>query len=158
LVAARQSDGCSVQDAGCLPGGAGSDDAALVVPTVSQTLGLREAAGVFPLETLGRHLRDKTFLLVLDNFEHVVEAAPEVAELLGSCRDLSVLVTSRASLRVRGEREYPVSPLAMPDPRQMPGARDAAATPAVELFVERAKAASPSFELTKANVASVAAI
>ena len=133
-------------------------DASLVLPTISQTLGLREEAGVRPLEALSRHLRDKTFLLLLDNFEHVVEAAPEVADLLGYSHGLRVLATSRACLRVRGEREYPVSPLAVPDPTLSPGAEEVGATPAVELFVERAKTVVPSFGLTKANAASVAAI
>ncbi|HEX2739681.1 MAG TPA: helix-turn-helix domain-containing protein [Rubrobacter sp.] len=133
-------------------------DAALVMPTVSQVLGLREVAGVHPIESLRQHLREKTFLLVLDNFEHVAEAAPEVVDLLGSCPNLSVLVTSRAPLRVRGEREYSVSSLAVPDPTRLPEADEVARTPAAELFVERAEEASPSFELTEANAASVAAI
>ena len=80
-------------------------DAALVMPSVSQVLGLRETAGVHPLEALCQYLRERKFLLVLDNFEHVAEAAAEVVDLLGSCPNLSVLVTSRAPLRVRGERE-----------------------------------------------------
>jgi predicted ATPase len=84
-------------------------DATLVIPTVSQVLGLTEAGGVHPLEALRQHLREKKYPLVLDNFEHVAEAAPEVLDLLGSCPDLCVLVTSRAPLRVRGEREYSVS-------------------------------------------------
>jgi predicted ATPase/DNA-binding XRE family transcriptional regulator len=133
-------------------------DAALVVPTVSQTLGLRETAGLRPLEALGQHLRHKSFLLLLDNFEHVVGAAPEVVDLLGSCPGLTVLVTSRASLRVRGEREHPVSSLAGPDPSRSQGAEEVAATPAVELFVGRARAAAPSFRLTRANAAAVAAV
>ncbi len=134
-------------------------DAALVIPTVSRALGLREAAGVVrPLEVLCRHLRERKFLLVLDNFEHVAEAAPEVAELLGSCPSLSVLVTSRAPLRVRGEREYPVSPLAVPDPNRIPEAEEMAQTPAAKLFIERAEDASAAFELTQANAAAVAAI
>jgi predicted ATPase/DNA-binding XRE family transcriptional regulator len=133
-------------------------DAALVMPTVSQVLGLREAGGVRPLEAVRQHLREKRSLLVLDNFEHVVEAAPEVVDLLGSCPNLTVLVTSRASLRVRGEREYSVSPLAVPDPARMPEAEALAETPAAKLFVERARAASPAFELRQANAAAVAAI
>ena len=134
------------------------NDAALVTPTVSRALGLREAAGVPPLEALRQHLREKELLLVLDNFEHVTEAAPEVVDLLGSCPNLCVLITSRAPLRVRGEREYPVSPLAMPDPTRTPEAKEVAETPAVELFVERAVEASGTFELTGANAAAVAAI
>jgi predicted ATPase len=88
----------------------------------------------------------------------VAEAAPGVVDLLGSCPDLSVLATSRAPLRVRGEREYPVSPLRMPNPARTPKAGEVAQTPAAKLFVERAVAASPSFELTQENVAAVAAI
>src|SRR5919107_1637370 len=133
-------------------------DAALVMPTVSRVLGLTEAGVVHPLEALRQYLSEKTFLLVLDNFEHVVEAAPEVADLLGPCPGLTVLATSRVSLRVRGEREYPVSPLPVPDPTRMPEAEEVARTPAAELFVERATEASPAFELTEKNAAAVAAI
>ncbi len=133
-------------------------DAALVMPTVSQDLGLREAASVRPLEVLCQYLRERRFLLVLDNFEHVAEAAPEVVDLLSSCPNLSVLVTSRAPLRVRGEREYPVSPLAVPNPTRTPEAKEVARTPAAKLFIERATEASPTFKLTQANAAAVAAI
>jgi predicted ATPase/transcriptional regulator with XRE-family HTH domain len=133
-------------------------DAALVMPTLSQALGLREAAGVRPLEVLSHYLRERRLLLVLDNFEHVSEAAPEVVDLLGSCPKLSVLVSSRAPLRVRGEREYPVFPLAVPDPTRTPGVKEVAASAAATLFIERAKEASGSFELTQANAAAVAAI
>jgi predicted ATPase/uncharacterized protein HemY len=134
------------------------DDAALVIPTVSQALGLRETAGTRPLELLRHYLRERRFLLVLDNFEHVAEAALEVVALLGSCPNLSVLVTSRAPLRVRGEREYPVSPLAVPDPTRIPEAEEVARTPAAGLFVERAQEAAGAFELTAANAAAVASI
>ena len=133
-------------------------DAALVMPTISQVLGLREAAGAPLLEVLRQYLHEKKFLLVLDNFEHVAEAAPEVVELLSSCLDLSVLATSRAPLRVRGEREYPVSPLAVPDPNRMPDVEEVAQTAAAKLFIERAEDASAAFELTQANAAAVAAI
>jgi predicted ATPase len=133
-------------------------DAALVMPTVSRVLGLTEAGVAHPLEALRQYLRDKTFLLVLDNFEHVAGAAPEVADLLGSCPNLTVLVTSRAPLRVRGEREYSVAPLAVPDPTLMPEAGEVAGTPAARLFVERATEASPAFVLTQRNAAAVAAI
>jgi predicted ATPase/transcriptional regulator with XRE-family HTH domain len=133
-------------------------DAALVMPTISQVLGLREAAGMHPLEVLCQYLRERKFLLLLDNFEHVAEAASEAADLLGFCPNLSVLVTSRAPLRVRGEREYPVSPLAVPDPNRAPEAEEVAQTPAARLFIERAEEASPAFELTRTNAAAVAAI
>ena len=133
-------------------------DAALVMPTVSQALGLRETASIRPLEVLCQYLHERRFLLVLDNFEHVAEAAPEVVDLLGSCPKLSVLVTSRAPLRVRGEHEYSVSPLAVPDPTRMPEAQEVAQSPAAKLFIERAEDASPVFELTHVNAAAVAAI
>ena len=133
-------------------------DAALVVPTIAQSLGLRETEGRSSREALYAYLNEKRLLLVLDNFEHVLEAAPEVVELIEACAHLVVLVTSRAPLRVRGEQEYPVPPLVVPDPTRAPVVEEVASTPAVELFAERAQAASPSFELTEANAAAVAAI
>lgn len=133
-------------------------DAALVVPTIAQALGLREAEGRTSREALLAYLREKRLLLVLDNFEHVLEAAPEVAAMIEACPHIVVLVTSRAPLRVRGEQEYPVPPLAVPDPTHVPAVQDVAGAPAVELFIERARAASPTFELTEANAAAVAAI
>ena len=158
IEAARKAGGRYFPDGVAFVALAPLGDAALVIPTVSQVLGLREAAGMHPLEVLCQYLRERRFLLVLDNFEHVAEAAPEVVDLLGSCPNLSVLVTSRAPLRVRGEREYPVSPLALPDPARMPEAEEVARTPAAGLFIERAEEASPAFELTQANAAAVAAI
>ena len=133
-------------------------DAALVVPTIAQTLGLKEAEGRSTRESLHAYLRDKQFLLVLDNLEHLLEVVPEIVALVESCPGLTVLATSRAPLRVRGEQEYPVGPLGMPDPTRTPLAETIAGIPAVELFVDRAKAASPMFNLTEANAAAVAAI
>ena len=89
---------------------------ALVVPTIAQALGLREMGGRPSAERLAALLRDKQLLLVLDNFEQVVTAAPQVADLLAACPRLKVLVTSRAVLRVSGEHAFPVPPLALPDP------------------------------------------
>ncbi|MDQ5818620.1 MAG: NB-ARC domain-containing protein [Actinomycetota bacterium] len=133
-------------------------NAALVLSTIMQSLGLRETEGRAPCETLCAFLKEKRLLLVLDNFEHVLEAAPEVATLIESCPNLTVLATSRAPLRVRGEQEYPVAPLDVPDPTRVPDLQDVVGAPAVELFVQRARAASPTFELTRHNAASVAAI
>ncbi|MDP9480998.1 MAG: hypothetical protein M3R38_35925, partial [Actinomycetota bacterium] len=104
------------------------------------------------------YLREKRLLLVLDNFEHLLEAAPEVAELLAACPSLKVLATSRAPLRLRGEREYPVAPLAVPDPARAPDAEAVAASPAAKLFVDRAREASPAFSFNRKNAAVVAAI
>ena len=133
-------------------------DAALVVPTIARTLGLKEAEGRSVREALYDHLREKRLLLVLDNLEHLLEAVPEIVALLDACPGLTVLATSRAPLRVRGEQEYPVGPLGMPDPAKTPLVGAVASTPAVELFADRARAASPTFELTEANAAAVAAI
>ena len=158
IEAARKAEGYYFPDGVAFVALAPLGDAALVMPTVLRALGLREAAGIRPLEVLCQYLRERKFLLVLDNFEHVAEAAPEVVDLLSSCPNLSVLVTSRAPLRVRGEREYSVSPLAVPDPTRMPEAEEVARAPAAKLFIERAEAASTAFELTQANAAAVAAI
>jgi predicted ATPase/DNA-binding XRE family transcriptional regulator len=155
--AAREAEG-RFPDGVAFVGLAPLGDAALVAPTISQTLGLREGEGRTGREGLYAYLREKRLLLVLDNFEHVLEAAPEVVALIEVCPELSVLATSRAPLRVRSEQEYPVPPLAVPDPTHVPAMEVVAAAPAVELFAERARAASPSFELTEANAAAVAAI
>ena len=126
-------------------------DAVLVLYAVSQALGLRTTGDRPLLEALLTHLREKRLLLVLDNFEHLLEAAPEVASLVGSCLNLTVFVTSRAPLRVRGERQYPVPPLDLPDPTHTPNIEEVAESPAVELFVERAREVSPSLKLTQEN-------
>lgn len=133
-------------------------DPALVVATVARSVGLREAGGQSSHEVLLAYLREKRLLLVLDNFEHLMEAAPEVSGLLGSCPDLTVLATSRAPLRLRGEREYPVPSLEVPDSSRVPEVEEIIDAPAVRLFVERAQEASTTFKLTEANAAAVAAI
>ena len=136
-------------------------DPDLVLPAVAQALGLREAAatsGRTPAELLRLRLQESSFLLVLDNLEHVIEAASEVAALVEHCPDLTVLATSRAPLRVRGEQEYPVGPLALPASTRSPSEEEVLGSPAGRLFAERARAASPSFEVTGENAVAVAAI
>jgi predicted ATPase/DNA-binding XRE family transcriptional regulator len=133
-------------------------DASLVLPSVVQVLGLREVRGRTPSEVLQAHLQGKMFLLILDNFEHVMEAAPEVAELSQYCSNLAILVTSRAPLHIRGEQEYPVQPLALPASTRSPELEEVVGSPSGRLFVERARAASPAFELTGANTTAVASI
>ena len=133
-------------------------DHELVVPTVARALGLREAEGRSARGALEDHLRPKRLLLVLDNFEHVLGAAPEVAGLIEACPGLTVLATSRAPLGVRGEREFPVSPLALPPNGRPPTGEEVVASPSGRLFVERALATSPLFAVTEDNAASVAAI
>jgi predicted ATPase/DNA-binding XRE family transcriptional regulator len=157
LEAARRAD-VLFPDGVAFIGLAPLADAALVVPTIAQTLGLREIEGRSAREALYAYLKDKRLLLVLDNLEHLLEVVPEVISLLEGCPDLTVLATSRAPLRVRGEQEYPVGPLRVPDPTRTPLLQEVSGAAAVELFVERARAASPSFDLTDSNAAAVAAI
>jgi predicted ATPase len=133
-------------------------DPALVVPTVSRSLGAAEAEGSTPLEALQGHLQGKKPLLVLDNLEHLIEAAVEVAELIVACPRLVVLATSRAPLRVRGEQEYPVLPLALPSSTVRPSEADVTEAPSGRLFLERARAVSPGFAITEENAGAVAAI
>jgi predicted ATPase/class 3 adenylate cyclase len=108
------------------------NEAAQVIPAVAQTLGVREQPGAPLVRTLAEHLAMRRLLLVLDNFEHVVGAAPDVAELIGSAAGLSVLATSREPVRIDAEQEQPLAPLGQPD--------------AVELFGERGRAVVPDFE------------
>jgi predicted ATPase/DNA-binding XRE family transcriptional regulator len=134
------------------------DDPSLVVPTIARSLGLREAECQTPGEALRARLRGRRLLLVLDNFEHLLEAAPEVAELIEACPDLVVLATSRAPLHVGGEQEYPVGPLALPASTRSPAAEEVLGSPSGRLFAERARAVSPAFRLERGNAAVVAAI
>lgn len=113
-----------------------------------------------PLEALERTLRDRFVLLVLDNFEQVEAAAPGVAQLLEHCPRLHVLVTSRAALRIRGERRFPVAPLSLPPPDEAENiiAEKALGYEAIRLFRDRARAVRPDFEVTDANAGEIAAI
>ena len=146
------------QDGAFFVGLAPIPDPSLVASAVAQVLGIRDVGGRPLLESLRDDLRDKQMLLVLDNFEHVLDAAPQVADLLAACPGLKVLATSRAILRLRDEREFPVSPLATPNPRSLPPAADIAQYPAVALFAQQARAASPGFVVTDENAAAVAQI
>ena len=133
-------------------------DPALVASAIARELGLQEEAGRPLTATLTDYLRDKEFLLLLDNFEQVTSAAPLVGELLAACPRLKILVTTRVALRLRAEREFPVPPLALPDPRQVPPPERLRQYDAVRLFVERAVAIRPDFEVTNANAPAVAEI
>src|SRR5947209_8264900 len=130
----------------------------LVVPSIARTFGLGETGDRSLLELLKAYLREQQLLLLLDNFEQVVAAAPVVTELLVACPDLKVLVTSRTSLRVRGEREFPVPPLALPDPKHLPAIDVLSQYSSVALFVERALALKPDVQLTAANAHAIAEI
>ena len=133
-------------------------DPALVAPTIAKTLGLKEWAGTTPVQALVDHLSGQRVLLVLDNFEHLVSAAPVVAEMLTACPGLTVLATSRAALRLRGETLYPVPSMAVPDPIRDTTAAAVARHASAQLFVDRARAVKPDFALSDANARQIAAI
>ena len=133
-------------------------DAALLPSVLAETLGIKEVAGQTLRETLTWRLQSRQMLLVLDNFEHLLRAAPLVSELVGSCPELTVLATSRAPLRLSGERQLPVPPLPLPDAAPQSLADIPARSPSVELFRQRAQAVMPVFEITATNGAAVARI
>jgi predicted ATPase/DNA-binding XRE family transcriptional regulator len=133
-------------------------DSDLLVSTVAQALGLREAGGRSVRGLVHDYLRERRLLLVLDNFEHLLGAAPEVTDLLASCPILKVLATSRAPLRLRGEQEYPVEPLSVPHLARIPAVEDVVSVPSVRLLVDRARESSPGFGLTQQNAAAIATI
>jgi predicted ATPase/transcriptional regulator with XRE-family HTH domain len=128
----------------------------LIASTIVQALGMRETSSRSLLDRLKDFLCDKHLLLLLDNFEHVIASGPLVAELLAAAPGVKVLVTSRAVLRLSGEHEFPVAPLEVPDLKRLPPIGVLAQYAAVELFVQRARAVTPSFQFTPANAASVA--
>ncbi|MCB0115144.1 MAG: tetratricopeptide repeat protein, partial [Caldilineaceae bacterium] len=130
-------------------------DPTQVLPAIAQTLDLQQAQREV-LETLVTYLRRRKTLLVLDNFEHVGEAALGVADLLAACHQLTVLVTSREALRLYGEYEFDIFPLPVPPRTPLPALADLAGYAAVDLFVQRAQAVSPSFRLTAHNAVTVA--
>jgi predicted ATPase len=130
----------------------------LVIPSIAQTLEVKEHVGTPLVETLHGFLQHKRSLLLLDNFEHIVRAATAVATLLSACAGVKILVTSRAPLRLQGEREYLLGPLALPDPRQLPPPDQLCQYAAVRLFIERAQAVQADFAVTDANISAVAEI
>jgi predicted ATPase/DNA-binding CsgD family transcriptional regulator len=133
-------------------------DPDLVSRAIADTLELPHATASSPLALLQAYLRKKRLLLVLDNFEQVLPAAPRLTDLLVSCPHLTILVTSRASLHVRGEHEFPVPPLALADLTRLPALDAASRSPAVALFVARAQAAQPTFSLNAENAQTVSQI
>jgi predicted ATPase len=129
-------------------------DASLVTVTIA---GAMEAERASLSSVIGDLRRTQSpTLLVLDNFEQVLDAAPVVSELLAACPDLAILVTSREVLRLYGEHSFPVSPLELPDPSQLPPPETLSECPAVALFIERAQAVHPAFRLTAENASTVA--
>ena len=131
---------------------------ALVAPRIAEAVGLADTTAPDLATRLRAACADRPTLLVLDNFEQVLEAAPLLAELLSSAGALRLLVTSRAALRLRGERECVVGPLRLDADAEATSAEEATRSPAVRLFLDRVRDVQPDFQLTAANAPAVAAI
>ena len=134
------------------------NDPELVPSAIAQALAISTTGSRRPIDALLDHLREKRMLLVLDNFEQVVEAAPVATQLLEGSAGLRVLVSSRTVLRVSGEQEFPVPPLALPDLKALPGLAALSQFEAVRLFIERAVAVKPDFQATNENAPAIAGI
>jgi len=132
----------------------------LIASAIAQAVGVRETGNTSPQENLMEYIGglSQPMLLVLDNFEHLVSAAPVVAQMLSAGPKLKVVVTSQAPLHIYGEHEFPVPPLALPDPKSIPPLEVLSRLPAIQLFLERAQAVKHQFVLTKENAPAVAAI
>jgi predicted ATPase/class 3 adenylate cyclase len=134
------------------------EDPALLAVTIAQTLGVRETGSRLLVESLKGDLRARHTLLLLDNFEQVITAAPLVTELLAAAPRLTLLVTSREVLHLSGEHEFPVLPLALPDQLRLPALDVLSQYDAVALFIARARAVRPNFHITDTNAPAVAEI
>jgi len=134
------------------------NDPDLVTSTIVQTLGIREAGSLPLIERLKDHLRAKHMLLLLDNFEQVLQATSLVGQLLAAAPGLKILVTSRAALHLYGEREFLVPPLALPNVQQLPALDRLIQYDSVRLFIERAQAVKADFTVTNDNAPAVAEI
>ena len=146
----------SFRDGACFVGLAPVTSGDLAPSTISRALGLADLPGMSAIETLKEGLESKNLLLVIDNFEQVLEAAVLVKELLASCRGIKILVTSRAPLRIAGEQEFPVPSLQLPSRPDDVTVDSAERHSAVKLFVDRAGEARPGFSLTDSNAADIA--
>jgi predicted ATPase/transcriptional regulator with XRE-family HTH domain len=137
---------------------ASTADPALVPVALARVIGLRETADRSLLDGIAAYLRSRSLLVLLDNFEHLLPAAPVLADLLVECPGLRLLVTSRSLLHLRAEHRFDVTPLDLPAPDGPTGPADVIVFPAVALFLARAQASQPSFAITTENAAQVAEI
>ncbi len=133
-------------------------DPDLVIPTIAQTLGLKERGKELFEMVLLDYIRERRMLLFLDNFEQVLDAATSITRLLEASPWLKVMITSREALQVRGERRFNIPPLAVPDINEFESLEALEAYPSVELFLESARAVMADFELNRENAGEVAAI
>ncbi len=131
-------------------------EATLLLPTIAQTLGLFESGNRPLAAAIHEHLAGQRVLLVLDNFEQLLDAARTVSDLLEGSPGVQVLVTSRARLRIGAEHAFPVPPLALPDPRSLPALDALSQYEAVALFLERSRAVAPGFAVTEENAPAIA--
>ncbi len=137
---------------------AASSDSDLVAATIARALGIKETGERSLFDLLLASLQDKHLLLLLDNFEQVLAVAPRLSDLLAECPHLKMLVTSRAVLHIRGEHEFPVPPLALPDLTDLPESDALSQYAAVALFLQRARAARPDFQTTAITMHAIAEI
>ncbi len=133
-------------------------DSTFVIPRIAEVLGVREGSNRPLLGALKDYLQNQRLLLILDNFEHLISAAPVVADLLTAVPQVKVLVSSRTVLRLTGEHEYPLQPLDIPAPADQPALDQLRHNESVQLFAQRAQAANPSFEVTPQNASDIAEI
>ena len=143
-------------DGVCLVALAPLNDPALMLSSIVYELGIQVVGAQPLLETVKAWLRDKHLLLLLDNFEQIVTAAPMLEDLLAACQKLTILVTSREVLHLKVEHLYLVPPLALPDLSRLPDDEDLAQYASVSLFVQRAQAIKPDFKLTRTNAGAIA--
>jgi len=143
-------------DGACFVSLAPIGETELVIPTIAQALGVKEVGAQPLLARLQDYLREKHLLLLLDNFEQVASSASILLELLTTCLHLKMLVTSRATLHIPGEHQFPVSPLPLPDHGLDPGDTTLAHNEAIALFCLRAQEVAPDFQLTPGNIITVA--
>lgn len=133
-------------------------DPALVPSAIAEVLGVKEAADRTLLDSLVQYLKEKHLVLVLDNYEHLLEAAAMAAHLLEHCRELHILVTSRIPLHLNREHEYAVPPLSVPDLQHLPTLASLSQYESVALFINRARAVKSDFEVTNDTAPAVAVI
>ena len=145
-------------DGVCFVSLAAINEPALVVSAIAQELGIPEIGKQSLFEQVQASLRDKQLLLILDNFEQVVSASVQIEELLAVCRFLKIVVTSRAVLHLQAEQEFTVPPLALPNLNHLPEYESLSDYAAVSLFVRRAQAIQPAFEVTISNARIIAEI
>lgn len=134
------------------------NDPKVVASTIAQALKVNVPGEQSPVESLKQYLYDKQMLLILDNFEQILKSAVLISDLLVSCSKLKVLVTSRASLHISGEQEFPVSPLSLPDLKKESSFEILSKSEAITLFVQRAQTVKPDFKLDHKNASTVAKI